>query len=106
MNDFISNPRGEWSMSDSSGKLVRYKKGDQVSKDGFLYSAIKNTMGYSPEQGERGGWKKLNDSRIINFSSCDTAPNSPSNGDEWFNTSNGTLYKYIDDGDTSQWVSL
>tara|TARA_B100001094_G_C18193042_1_gene808607 strand:- start:3954 stop:4274 length:321 start_codon:yes stop_codon:yes gene_type:complete len=106
VTDYINNPRGEWSMKDSSGKLVLYKEGDQVSKDGFLYSAIKNTMGYSPEQGERAGWKKLNESRIMNFTSGDTAPSNANLGDEWFDTSSGTLYKYIIDEDTSQWISL
>ena len=104
--DFIHNPRGEWVMSDSSGALILYKVGDQVSKDGFLYVAIGDTMGHSPEQGERGGWKKLNKSRIMEFVSGATAPSDPNAGDEWFNTTKGNLYKYIDDGDSSQWVSL
>jgi hypothetical protein len=34
-----------------------------------------------------------------------TAPGSPSAGDLWFNSENGTLYVYYDDGDTSQWVA-
>lgn len=106
MKDLIQNPRGEWSMKDSTGKLILYKEGDQVSKDGFLYSAIRNTMGYSPDQGERAGWKKLNENRIIKFTSGSNPPSEAYSGDEWFDTSTGTLYKYIVDEDTSQWVSF
>ena len=35
-----------------------------------------------------------------------TAPSTPSNGDEWFNTNDGNLYVYYNDGDTSQWVQV
>ncbi len=34
-----------------------------------------------------------------------TAPGSPSAGDLWFNSENGTLYVYYDDGDSQQWVA-
>lgn len=33
-----------------------------------------------------------------------TAPSSPSVGDQWFNSNDGTLYIYYNDGNTSQWV--
>lgn len=35
-----------------------------------------------------------------------TAPTSPSNGDQWYNTNDGNLYVYYNDGDTSQWVQI
>jgi len=34
-----------------------------------------------------------------------TAPGSPSAGDLWFNSENGTLYIYYDDGNSQQWVA-
>jgi hypothetical protein len=34
-----------------------------------------------------------------------TPPGSPTAGDLWFNSENGTLYVYYDDGDTQQWVA-
>ena len=37
--------------------------------------------------------------------SQETAPPSPSEGDLWFDTVEGLLYVYYDDGVTSQWVS-
>ena len=33
-----------------------------------------------------------------------TAPSTPEEGTIWFNSSNGTLYVYINDGDSNQWV--
>ena len=34
----------------------------------------------------------------------DTAPESPSNGDIWYNSANAKLYVYVEDNDSSQWV--
>lgn len=34
----------------------------------------------------------------------DTAPNNPSNGDIWYNSSTAKLYVYVQDTDSSQWV--
>ena len=106
MTDGIHNPRGEWKMKDDTGSLIKYSTGDQVSKDGFMYVAVRDTMGFSPEHGDNGGWRKLNNSRIKEFTSGDTEPVYAQPGDEWFDTSKGILYKYIDDGNTKQWVSL
>lgn len=36
----------------------------------------------------------------------DTAPSSPSNGDQWFNSADGSMYVYYADGTSSQWVSV
>lgn len=35
-----------------------------------------------------------------------TAPTTPQNGDIWFNTNDGTLYTYYNDGTTAQWVEV
>lgn len=34
----------------------------------------------------------------------DTPPSNPTNGDNWYNTTDGVTYVYYDDGDTGQWV--
>lgn len=33
-------------------------------------------------------------------------PSTPNNGDLWFNSDDGNLYVYYNDGDTSQWVQV
>jgi len=34
----------------------------------------------------------------------ETAPDSPTAGNIWFNSTNGKIYVYVDDGDSQQWV--
>ena len=36
----------------------------------------------------------------------DTAPSTPSAGDQWFNSTDGSLYVYYNDGSSSQWVGV
>jgi hypothetical protein len=40
------------------------------------------------------------------ISQANTAPSSPKNGDQWYNTFNGILFEYLDDGTSSQWVDI
>lgn len=40
------------------------------------------------------------------ISQANTAPSSPQNGDQWYNTFNGILFEYLDDGTSSQWVDI
>lgn len=38
------------------------------------------------------------------FYTSDTPPANPTKGDSWFNTNDGTMYVYVYDGNTYQWV--
>ena len=40
----------------------------------------------------------------VKYDATPVAPSGPNPGDFWFNTVNGILYQYNDDGDTNQWV--
>jgi hypothetical protein len=42
----------------------------------------------------------------VKFDAQSTAPTSPTAGDFWFNTNNGILYQYVNDGDSNQWVDI
>ena len=55
------------------------------------------TQGAQGVQGATGGG---------GFTSGTTAPVSPTAGDEWFDTTTGILFKYINDGNSSQWIEL
>ena len=35
-----------------------------------------------------------------------TPPTSPNSGDQWYNTNDGNLYVWYNDGDTAQWVQI
>ena len=40
------------------------------------------------------------------YTASASAPGSPASGDQWFDTGDGTLYEYIDDGDSLQWIDI
>jgi hypothetical protein len=40
------------------------------------------------------------------YTASASAPGSPTKGDQWFDTTDGTLYEYIDDGDSLQWIDI
>jgi len=49
-----------------------------------------------------GAWQ----SAALQVATGNTAPTNPANGDQWFDTSDGTLYVYFNDGSSSQWVGV
>lgn len=42
----------------------------------------------------------------ITYTASTTPPVSPAVGDQWYDTADGILYEYMDDGDTNQWVDI
>jgi len=42
----------------------------------------------------------------ITYTASTSPPGSPAIGDQWYDTAEGILYEYIDDGDTYQWVDI
>jgi hypothetical protein len=42
----------------------------------------------------------------VKFDAQSTEPVAPDPGDFWFNTNNGIVYQYVDDGDSEQWVDI
>ena len=42
----------------------------------------------------------------VNYTFSETAPVSPSEGDEWLEADTGLFYKYVDDGTSTQWVEM
>lgn len=101
-------PPLKWKIKDDNGNFIIYRVGDVVSKNGKLYSAIRLTTVEqgSPEHGEKAGWKEFTEDRIKKYTENTTAPTNPMVGDEWYDTSSGVLYKFIDDGTSTQWVEI
>jgi hypothetical protein len=107
MNQKIRNFVGEHRVRTSTGSLAVYTKGDVVTRRGKTYIATKdNVSGFSPEHGSARGWEPLSKSTTMNFTNSDTAPEQPNEGDHWFDSSGGTLYIYLADKDTNQWVEI
>jgi hypothetical protein len=48
----------------------------------------------------------INGSGLYKWTASETAPSSPSAGDNWYRPSTGKVYQYWNDGTTSQWVDL
>ena len=42
----------------------------------------------------------------ITYTASTTPPVSPAIADQWYDTAEGILYEYMDDGDTNQWVDI
>jgi len=42
----------------------------------------------------------------VTFDAQNTTPAGSTAGDFWFNTTNGIVYQYVDDGDSDQWVDI
>jgi cytoskeletal protein CcmA (bactofilin family) len=42
----------------------------------------------------------------VTYTASTTPPVGPAIGDQWYDTVDGILYEYIDDGDTDQWVDI
>ena len=93
--------RGEWSARHPSGEPRRYFSGDAVLYEGKLFIASNNISVGSPDT--NSDWVPEGNSRISYRS---TQPPDPRVGDNWFNSATGKLYKYIDDGETKQFVEV
>jgi len=67
------------------------------------HSGMGNTITVSePGSGSGGGSGGSSGGASVEVS--DTAPDSPSNGDIWYNSATAKLYVYVEDTDSSQWV--
>jgi|3_EtaG_2_1085321.scaffolds.fasta_scaffold60569_3 hypothetical protein len=101
------NVVGEYKSYTIHGIPVVYKKDDLVTYKGKTYVATKTIKEpITPDSGEDFGWKPIDDNRAIKFSTGTEPPHDPQPGDEWFDTTNGILMKYIDDDDSEQWIEV
>jgi hypothetical protein len=94
---------GKFKIANPDGTLKVYGEGEIVEKEGKYYIAAFETSGFSPEHGEKRGWRLLNSSGVHTGGS---APYEPVVGQRWLNTTNGMLYEYIYDGNSYSWVGI
>ena len=102
MNFENLNFRGNYRAYDENGKLITYSKGDVVVYNGENYIAKYTISETSPAH---PGWSLLGGAGIRFFYDS-VPPSNPNVGDEWLNVTTGKMYKYIDDGDSVQWVNI
>lgn len=107
---------------EGTSQYTEYHYGDVVRRNGVSYvCTVPRTLGYLPEEsqsgfvvigdgvgstvGFTGGFTgPFGGTGGINFTFGATAPASPSQGDQWFNSVDGLLYVYIIDNDSQQWI--
>ena len=53
----------------------------------------------------KGAWRVSAD-LLASATPSHTAPTNPVSGDLWFNTNDGVMFMYFNDGNTSQWVEV
>jgi hypothetical protein len=88
--------------------------GDRGDKGAQGFQGVQGAAGAQGEQGFQGvqgsqgikGDKGEFASGAVTYTSSATAPVSPSEGDEWFNTDAGILFKYVNDGNSNQWIEF
>lgn len=64
------------------------------------YTFSGRTWRYTAE----GTWVVVSAGGGASVTVSDTAPSSPTHGDLWWDSTDGTMYIYYDDGDSEQWV--
>jgi hypothetical protein len=103
----IQNFVGEHRIRNSDGSVAVYKMGDVVTRKGKTYVAVLSEVsGFSPEHGEKNGWKVMEQFSSMRFFNSETTPLSANEGDHWFDSSVGNLYIYVLDDDTEQWIEF
>jgi len=85
----ISNGNSNISIPAANGNI-------QVSVAG-----VSNVITFASNNAYRGSYGITGAQFVAN-----TAPASPQPGDQWYNTFNGILFEYLNDGTTSQWVDI
>jgi len=92
---------GEYRIRYTSGETIVYERSSIVLYEGKLFIASSRILSGSPDT--NSNWLPLGNSRISYRS---TQPPDPKVGDNWFSSSTGKLYTYVDDGETKQFVEL
>jgi len=101
MNFEKLNFRGKYRAYDENGILIVYNAGDVVNYNGKTYVANYTISETSPAH---TGWSAIGGG--VNFYSTSTPPSNANPGDEWLDVDTGKIYKYINDGNSSQWVNI
>jgi len=96
-NSIISSDDGNILITPNGTGLIKLSGSSWPTSYGtsgqVLQTNGSGTLSWADQSGGGGG-----------YTASATAPNSPNDGDEWWDTDNATFYKYINDGTTAQWV--
>ena len=96
--------RGIYKPVNDRGSPVVYEPNDIVTFEGGSYKALRRNTYLDGSPKNEGFWEPLMQS--ISHTAGETPPTSPNEGDEWYDTINGKLFKYLNDGNSVQWVEI
>jgi hypothetical protein len=110
---------GKWRAYDVNGRQITYNTGDLViftdtSGTESTYLAVKQTT-RTPLSGLNGGWVGFGSASSgivgatggrISLSYSSSPPASPQIADQWFNSSSGRFFIFMNDGDSNQWIEI
>jgi len=120
MASFPINFIGKWRAYDVNGIQITYNPGDLViytktNGEESTYLATTQTA-RTPPSGLNGGWLALGSGTTfaggggtggrISLTYSPTPPPSPVVPDQWFNSSSGRFFIYMNDGDSNQWIEI
>jgi hypothetical protein len=87
-----------WWNSSNGGLYLYYNDGSSTQ-----WVSVRGATGPAGADGADGADGVGGGSSVT---TSDTAPTSPNSGDQWFDTTSGTLYVYYNDGTSSQWIGV
>lgn len=100
---------GELAINYAVGKLYFKDSTNTIRSLGDIgFTGSQGTTGFTGSQGAQGiqGYTGSSGAGGGSFTFSDTAPSSPSNGDEWLHSTTGVKYTYVDDGSSAQWAEI
>lgn len=110
---------GRWRAYDVNGRQITYNLGDLVTYTNSggaesTHLAVQQTT-RTPLSGVNGGWLVMGSAGPtggggtggrISLTYASTPPASAQVADQWFNSSSGRFFIYMNDGDSNQWVEI
>lgn len=101
---FTSSDLTELDFGCTLGEGVEWVRRFPTEGEGYL---IKIEFSPTTELGAvSSGGSGGSDNRGVEHHVADSAPSNPYPNDLWFNTTNGKMYIYYNDGDSNQWVEI
>lgn len=99
------NARGEYKQKNKNGLPVVYEKDDVVTYSNGSFQAKSRNTYYDGIPGQPNSpWEPI--SNRVKHTSGPSPHLDAKEGDEWYDTNSGVLFKYLSDGDSKQWVEI
>ena len=96
--------RGNYVPVNKIGTPVVYEPGDEVLYGGGRFKSLKRNTYLDGTPDNANIWERL--SQTFTHSNGDSPHPNPNVGDEWYDKTSGILFKFLNDGNSDQWVEI